>query len=250
VATTDSKNGETLFGNTFIPLLKEGDIGDEVMTNIIQQQNNFLRSTKQCIVQNLNDIDCPIDIISGSGEEIDASTILLRDVFYQYKDGEGKKMIDAIENTNTGGPYRFIFHEKKTESINNMLNNLDATLDEIGAWVEYDVHYRYMTAYPISVVGRVTKSTPTSFWNNNLLAFKSNGIPTEIDTKELQYSTKKWSPWVKSSYSDIDRGNLPATMTDTTSANTSEQGQEKKSWSLGQEMDRISLKRKLIAQAL
>jgi hypothetical protein len=56
------------------------------MTNIIQQQNNFLRSTKQRIIQNLNDIDCPIDIVSGSGEELDASTISLRDVFYQYKD--------------------------------------------------------------------------------------------------------------------------------------------------------------------
>jgi hypothetical protein len=42
-----AKNGGTLFGKTFIPLGKEGDIGDEVMTNIIQQQNNFLRSTKQ-----------------------------------------------------------------------------------------------------------------------------------------------------------------------------------------------------------
>jgi hypothetical protein len=60
------------------------------MTNIIQQKNNLLRSTKQCIVQNLNDIDCPIDIVSGSGEELDAATISLRDAFYQYKDGERK----------------------------------------------------------------------------------------------------------------------------------------------------------------
>jgi hypothetical protein len=60
-----------------------------------------------------------------------------------------------------------------------------------------------------------------------LSACKSNGIPTEIDTQELQYSTKKRSPWVKASYSDIARGNLPETMTDTTIANTSAQGQEK-----------------------
>jgi hypothetical protein len=60
------------------------------MTYIIQKQKNFLRSTKQRIVQNLNDIDCPIDIVSGSGEELDAATISLCDVFYQYKDGEGK----------------------------------------------------------------------------------------------------------------------------------------------------------------
>jgi hypothetical protein len=66
-------------------------------------------------------------------------------------------MIEAIEKTNTGGTYRFLFHEKKTESIDNMLNNLDVTLEEIGAWGECDVHSRYMTAYSINVVGRVAK---------------------------------------------------------------------------------------------
>jgi hypothetical protein len=223
------KNGGTLFGKTFIPFGKEGDIGYEVMTNIIQQQNNFLRSTEQRIVQNLNDIDCPIDIISGSGEEIDAATISLLDVFYQYKDSEGKQLVDAIDKTNIGGTYRFLFHEKNTESIDNMLNNLGAKLDEIGAWGKFDVHYRYMTAYPIGVVSRVAKSTPTAFWTNHLSAFKSNGIPTEIDTQELQYSTNKRSPWVKASYIDIARGQIPATLTDTTIANTSTQGQENKS---------------------
>jgi hypothetical protein len=118
---------------------------------------------------------------------------------------------------------------KKTESINNMLNNLDATLYEIGAWGECDVHYRYMTAYPIGVVGRVAKSTPTDLWTNHMSDFKSNGIPTDIDTKDLQYSTKKRSPWVKASYSDIGRGNIPATMTDTMIANTSAQGHKNNS---------------------
>jgi hypothetical protein len=122
---------------------------------------------------------------------------------------------------------------KKNESINNMLNNLDATLDEIGAWGECDVHYIHMTAYPISVVGRVAKSTPTALWNNHLSAFKRNCIPTEIDTQELQYITKKRSPWVKASYSDIARDNLPATMTDTTITNTSTKGQENNSMESG-----------------
>jgi hypothetical protein len=66
------------------------------MTNIIQKQNNFLRSTKQHIVQNLNDIDCPIDIVSGSREELDAAPISLCDIFYQYKNVEGKQLIDTI----------------------------------------------------------------------------------------------------------------------------------------------------------
>jgi hypothetical protein len=119
--TLTAKNRGTLFGKTFIHFGKEGDTGDEFMTNIIQQQNNFLRSTKQRIIQNLNDIDFPIDIISGSGEEIDASTISLCDVFFQYKDSEGKQLIEATEKTNTGGTHRFLFHEKNTELIDNML---------------------------------------------------------------------------------------------------------------------------------
>jgi hypothetical protein len=76
---------------------------------------------------------------------------------------------------------------------------------------------------------RVAKSIPTDFWTTHLSAFKINGIPTEIDTQELQYSTNKRPPWVKSSYSDIARGQIPATLTDTTIANTSAQGKENNS---------------------
>jgi hypothetical protein len=57
--------------------------------------------------------------------------------------------------------------------------------------VDCGVHFRYLTLLPISVVGRVAKSTPTAFWGSHLSAFKPNGIPAEIDTQELQYSTKK-----------------------------------------------------------
>jgi hypothetical protein len=67
--------------------------------------------------------------------------------------------------------------------FDNMLNNLDATLDAFGAWDDCDVHFRYLTSLPISVVGRVVKSTPTDFWANHLSAFKPNGIPEEIDTQ-------------------------------------------------------------------
>jgi hypothetical protein len=36
-----AKNGGTLLGKNFIPFGKEGDIGDEVMTNIMQQQKDY-----------------------------------------------------------------------------------------------------------------------------------------------------------------------------------------------------------------
>jgi hypothetical protein len=81
-----------------------------------------LRSTKQCIVQNLNDTDFPSDIVTGSAEDMDTATVTIRDIFYQYKDDDGGQLFDAIGKTNTGGTYKFIFHEIKIEIIDNMLN--------------------------------------------------------------------------------------------------------------------------------
>jgi hypothetical protein len=104
MATTEG----TLFGKNFIPFRKEGDIGDNVMTTIIQQQNNFLGSTKQRIVPNMNDIDCLIDIATCIAEDMDAATITLRDIFHQYKDDDGGQLFDAIEKTNTDGTYIFL----------------------------------------------------------------------------------------------------------------------------------------------
>jgi hypothetical protein len=37
----NAKNGGTLFGKTFIPFGKEGDMGDAIMTNVIQQQQKI-----------------------------------------------------------------------------------------------------------------------------------------------------------------------------------------------------------------
>jgi hypothetical protein len=58
----NAKNGGTLFGKTFIPFRKEGDMGDAIMTNVIQQQHKFLAETKQRIVHNLNNVDEIIEI--------------------------------------------------------------------------------------------------------------------------------------------------------------------------------------------
>jgi hypothetical protein len=105
-------------------------------------------------------------------------------------------------------------------------------LDAFGAWEDCDVHFRYPTSLPISVVGRVVKSTATAFWANHLSAFKPN-IPAEIATQEFQYSTKTLAPWVRASYSDIAKGRNPASMTALTVDNTSEQGQDDNSTKSG-----------------
>jgi hypothetical protein len=152
--------------------------------------------------------------------------ITLRDIFYQYKDDDGGQLFDPIEKTNTGETYILLSYESKMETGGNMLNSQYATLDAFGAWDDCDIHIRYLTALPISVVVRVVKYTPTAFWGNHLSAFKANGIPAEIDTKELQYRTKKRAPWVRASYSDIAKGYNPASTTAPTVASTSEQGQD------------------------
>jgi hypothetical protein len=74
-----------------------------------------------------------------------------------------------------------------------MLNNLDARLDEIGALGDCDVHYRYMNAYTISVVVRVARATPTSFWTNHLLAFKSNGIAKLLQLLQPHSRTRTYA---------------------------------------------------------
>jgi hypothetical protein len=162
--------------------------------------------TKQRMLQNLNDIECPIDIVTGSAEDTDAATVTIRDIFYQYKDDEGGQLSDAIEQTNKGGTYIFLFHQSKIEIVDNMLNNLYAKLDAFGAWDDCDLHFRYLALLPINLVGSVVKSTPTAFWANHLAAFKPNGIPAEIDTQELQYSTQKRATWVRASCSDAEKG--------------------------------------------
>jgi hypothetical protein len=109
----NAKNGGTLYGNIFIPLGKEGDMGDAIMTNVIQQQNKFLAETKQHIVYNLSDVDEIIEISLGEDIDMDPADITLREIFYNHQDKEGNRLIDAIEKTSTGGTYRFLFQQSK-----------------------------------------------------------------------------------------------------------------------------------------
>jgi hypothetical protein len=66
-----------------------------------------------------------------------------------------------------------------------------------------------------------------------LSAFKPNGIPSEIDTQELQYSTNKRAPWVRASYSNAAKGRNAARNISPTVANTSDKGQDNNSTESG-----------------
>jgi hypothetical protein len=92
----NAKNGGTLFGKMFIPFGKEGDMGDAIMTNIIQQQKKLLSETKQRIVYNVSDVDNIIEISLGEEVYMDPAGITLRDIFYNHQDKEGNRLIYAI----------------------------------------------------------------------------------------------------------------------------------------------------------
>jgi hypothetical protein len=90
-------------GKTFIPFGKQRDMGDAIMKIVIQQQNIFFAEAKQRIVHNLNDVDEIIEIALGEDVGMDPAGIKLRYIFFNYHDKNRNRMIDAIENTSTGG---------------------------------------------------------------------------------------------------------------------------------------------------
>jgi hypothetical protein len=151
-----AKNGGTLYGKTFIPLGKEGDMGDTIMTNIIQQQNN------------LNDVDDIIEITLGEDVYMDPAGITLIDIFFNYHDKNGNCLIDAIEKTSTRGTYRFLFQQNKTEEVDKMLEHINETLTSIGDWEECHTHVCFLLSIPISLVGRIPRTTQPAFWANHL----------------------------------------------------------------------------------
>jgi hypothetical protein len=78
--TINAKNGGTLYGKKIIPFGKEGDMGGVMMTNVIQQKNQFLAETKQRIVNNLSDVDEIIEISLGEDVDMEPAGITLRDI--------------------------------------------------------------------------------------------------------------------------------------------------------------------------
>jgi hypothetical protein len=196
----NAKNGGTLYGKTFIPFRKEGDMGDAIMTNVFQQQNKFLSETKQRIVHNLSDVDKIIEIALGEDTAMDPAYITLRDILYNHQDKEGNRLIDANEKTSTGGTYHFVFQQSKAEKVDKMLEHINETLNSIGDWEECHTNFRYLPSMPISVVGRVPRSTQPAFWANHLSQFRTD-TPSEISTEFLQQPKQQRAAWAKVLYS-------------------------------------------------
>jgi hypothetical protein len=52
--------GGPLVGKHFVPFGKSGNMGDSIPTQIIHHQNSMLKSTRQQVLTNLNNIDAII----------------------------------------------------------------------------------------------------------------------------------------------------------------------------------------------
>jgi hypothetical protein len=123
-----AKIGGTLWGKTFISFGREGGMVDAVMIAVFQQQNKYLQEATQRIVQNLADIDEIIEINTNDDEddEIDGTGITLRHIFLQYLDKQGQPLLRSIEQTSSGGTYRFIFDKSKVVEGDAMLASIDS----------------------------------------------------------------------------------------------------------------------------
>jgi hypothetical protein len=60
---------------------RKGILGGAIMTNVIQQQNQFLAETKQRIVHNISNVDYIIEIALGEDVDMDPAGITLRYIF-------------------------------------------------------------------------------------------------------------------------------------------------------------------------
>jgi hypothetical protein len=77
-------------------------------------------------------VDEIIEITLGEDVDMDLVGITLRDIFFNYHDKNRNRLIDTIEKTSTGGTYRFLFQQNKTEEVYKMLEHIDKTLTSIG----------------------------------------------------------------------------------------------------------------------
>jgi hypothetical protein len=76
-----TKNGGSLASKFVIPFGKESTLGGSEMTHIIEQQNLYLRTTKQRILRNLNDVDDEINFKTHDDVNMEGSGTTIREMF-------------------------------------------------------------------------------------------------------------------------------------------------------------------------
>jgi hypothetical protein len=181
------------------------------MTHIIEQQNLYLRTTKQRIVRNLNDIDDEINFETHDDVNMEGSGTTIREMFMKHLDNKGNALFHNMEHTNNSDVYRLFFNESNTEQVDTLLGTINEPLDAMGDWDNADSHYRYHSHEKVNIVCIQPRGEQSDFWKKRFAGFVKNSMPSVIDTSHLHQPPKgiKNSNRVEPSYSDIARGHGP-----------------------------------------
>jgi hypothetical protein len=133
--------GGPLVVKHFVPFGKSGDMVDSITTQIIHRQNAMLKSTKQQVLTNLNDIDAIIEMETPETATFGHNGLFtLREAFLSYKDDAGEPIFRAIEATQTGGTYHFLFNDNNHAAVDMILTDIDEKLEAILNWNDAPVH--------------------------------------------------------------------------------------------------------------
>jgi hypothetical protein len=135
-------------------------MGDYITTQIIHRQNAMLKSTKQRVLTNLNDIDAIIEMETPETATFGHNGMFtLREAFLSYKDDAGEPILSAIEATQTGGTYCLLFNDNNHAAVDMILTDIDEKLKAIVNWDDASVHYRYITMEDVEVSGKKRSGT-------------------------------------------------------------------------------------------
>jgi hypothetical protein len=178
-------------------------MGDSITTKIIHRQNAMLKSTRQRVLTNLNDIDAIIEMETPETATSGHNGVLtLREAFLSYKDDAGESIFSVIEATQTGGTYCFLFNDKNHATVDKILTDIDEKIEAIRNWNDSPVHYRYIAMDNVEVSGKNAQAQGKSFWQEHY-KLMSGTIPEVVDTKMFDRPHQRRPPTVHMSYSDI-----------------------------------------------
>jgi hypothetical protein len=197
--------GGPLVGKHFFPFGISGDMGDSTTTQIIHRQNAMLKSTKQRVLTNLNDIDVIIEMETPETATFGHyGMFTLQEAFLSYKDDTGEPIFSDIEATQTGGTYRLLFNDNNHAAVDMILTDIDEKLEAIVNWEYASVHYRYITMEDVEVSRKNAQAQGKSFWKEHY-KLMSGTIPEVVDTNMFDRPHQRRPQTVHMSYSDIAR---------------------------------------------
>jgi hypothetical protein len=180
-------------------------MGDSITAQIIHRQDAMLKSTKQRVLANLNDIDAVIEMETPDTATFGHNSMFtLLEAFLSYKDDAGEPIFSAIEATHTSGTYRLLFNDNNHAAVDMILTDIDEKLEAIGNWDDASVHYRYIIMDDVEVSGKNAQAQGKSFWQEHY-KLTSRTIPEVVDTNMSDRPHQRRPQTVHMSYSEIAR---------------------------------------------